>query len=239
MQTLLYSCLLSATLLVGSPDKNVKKETAKPKGWISLFDGKTTKGWHTYGKTTVGEYWKVQDGALFLDAAAKKEMKAQGDGDILSDAIFGDFDLKVDWKISPKGNSGIIFWVQDDAVKYEHAFHTGPEIQVLDNDGHSDGKIIKHRAGNLYDLVEGKEGAVKPVGEWNTCELICNKGKMEVILNGTSVVTTNYGDDNWKDMISKSKFKKMPDFGRIFSGNICLQDHGNDVWFKNILIKKL
>ena len=239
MQTLLYSCLLSATLLVGSPDKNVKKETAKPKGWISLFDGKTTKGWHTYGKTTVGEYWKVQDGALFLDAAAKKEMKAQGDGDILSDAIFGDFDLKVDWKISPKGNSGIIFWVQDDAVKYEHAFHTGPEIQVLDNDGHSDGKIIKHRAGNLYDLVEGKEGAVKPVGEWNTCELICNKGKMEVILNGTSVLTTNYGDDNWKEMISKSKFKKMPDFGRIFSGNICLQDHGNDVWFKNILIKKL
>jgi hypothetical protein len=239
MQTLLYSCLLSATLLVGSPDKNVKKETAKPKGWISLFDGKTTKGWHTYGKTTVGEYWKVQDGALFLDAAAKKEMKAQGDGDILSDAIFGDFDLKVDWKISPKGNSGIIFWVQDDAVKYEHAFHTGPEVQVLDNDGHSDGKIIKHRAGNLYDLVEGKEGAVKPVGEWNTCEIICNKGKMEIILNGTSVVTTNYGDDNWKDMISKSKFKKMPDFGRIFSGNICLQDHGNDVWFKNILIKKL
>ena len=239
MQTLLYSCLLSATLLVGSPDKNVKKETAKPKGWISLFDGKTTKGWHTFGKTTVGEYWKVQDGALFLDAAAKKEMKAQGDGDILSDAIFGDFDLKVDWKISPKGNSGIMFWVQDDAVKYEHAFHTGPEVQVLDNDGHSDGKIIKHRAGNLYDLVEGKEGAVKPVGEWNTCEIICNKGKMEIILNGTSVVTTNYGDDNWRDMISKSKFKKMPDFGRIFSGNICLQDHGNDVWFKNILIKKL
>ncbi|TSA57997.1 MAG: DUF1080 domain-containing protein [Sediminibacterium sp.] len=239
MQTLLYSCLLSATLLVGSPDKNVKKETAKSKGWISLFDGKTTKGWHTFGKTTVGEYWKVQDGALFLDAAAKKEMKAQGDGDILSDAIFGDFDLKVDWKISPKGNSGIIFWVQDDAVKYEHAFHTGPEVQVLDNDGHSDGKIIKHRAGNLYDLVEGKEGAVKPVGEWNTCEIICNKGKMEIILNGTSVVTTNYGDDNWRDMISKSKFKKMPDFGRIFSGNICLQDHGNDVWFKNILIKKL
>jgi len=239
MQTLLYSCLLSATLLVGSPDKNVKKETAKPKGWISLFDGKTTKGWHTFGKTTVGEYWKVQDGALYLDAAAKKELKAKGDGDILSDAIFGDFDLKVDWKISQKGNSGIIFWVQDDAVKYEHAFHTGPEVQVLDNDGHSDGKIIKHRAGNLYDLVEGEEGAVKPVGEWNTCEIICNKGKMEIILNGTSVVTTNYGDDNWKDMISKSKFKNMPDFGRIFSGNICLQDHGNDVWFKNILIKKL
>jgi hypothetical protein len=181
----------------------------------------------------------VQDGALFLDAAAKKALKAQGDGDILSDAIFGDFDLKVDWKISPKGNSGIIFWVQDDAVKYEHVFYTGPEVQVLDNDGHSDGKIIKHRAGNLYDLVEGKEGAVKPVGEWNTCEIICNKGKMEIILNGTSVVTTNYGDDNWRDMISKSKFKKMPDFGRIFSGNICLQDHGNDVWFKNILIKKL
>jgi hypothetical protein len=239
MQTLLYSCLLSATLLVGSPDKDVKKETAKPKGWISLFDGKTTKGWHTFGKTTVGEYWKVQDGALFLDAAAKKELKAKGDGDILSDAIYGDFHLKVDWKISQKGNSGIIFWVQDDAVKYEHAFHTGPEVQVLDNDGHSDGKIIKHRAGNLYDLIAGPEGVVKPVGEWNQAEIVCYRGKLDFYLNGVNVVSTTYGDDAWRSMIANSKFKTMPDFGKVFTGHIALQDHGDNVWFKNIMVKKL
>jgi len=238
MQTLLLASLVSLSLIVGNPDKPTTPIQTE-KGFKSLFDGKTSKGWHIYGNKSGGEAWKVEDGVLHLDAAYKKANKGNGGGDLITDGAYENFHLKIEWKISPKGNSGIIFYSQEDTAKYKESWWTGPEMQVLDNDGHSDGKIIKHRAGNLYDLVEGKEGAVNPVGEWNTCELICNKGKMEVILNGTSVLTTNYGDDNWKDMISKSKFKKMPDFGTIFSGNICLQDHGNDVWFKNILIKKL
>ncbi|MEN9684266.1 MAG: hypothetical protein RLZZ28_52 [Bacteroidota bacterium] len=209
------------------------------KGWTPLFDGKTTGGWHTFGKTTAGEAWKVANGELYLDGAYKAAHKGEGGGDIVSESSFENFHLKLEWKISKNGNSGVIFWVQDDPVKYEYVWHTGPEMQVLDNDGHPDGKIIKHRAGNLYDLVEGKEGAVKPVGEWNLSEIICNKGKLDFFLNGVNVVSTKYGDENWKQMIAGSKFKIRPDFAVKFNGHIALQDHGNDVWFKNIEIKKL
>jgi hypothetical protein len=239
MQSFLAATVLSVALLT-SPIGNRHITTEPPVqkksgGWISLFDGKTTKGWHTYGKTTAGDAWKITDGALFLDASQKGE----GRGDLVSDESFENFHLKLDWKISPKGNSGVIFWVQDEPQKYQEVWWTGPEMQVLDNDGHSDGKIIKHRAGNLYDLVAGKEGAVKPVGEWNTAEIVCNKGKLDLFLNGVNTVSTTYGDANWTSLVAGSKFKTKPDFAKIFKGHIALQDHGNDVWYRNIMIKKL
>ena len=171
MQTLLLSSLIALSILVGGPVKKAEKPIENKKGWIALFDGKTTKGWHSYGKTAAGEAWKVEDGILHLDAG-----KGLNAGDIVTDESFNDFDLKLEWKISKNGNSGIIFYIQDEPKKYDYIWYTGPEMQILDNDGHSDGKIIKHRAGNLYDLIEGKEGVVKAVGEWNQVEIISNKG---------------------------------------------------------------
>jgi hypothetical protein len=234
MQTLILSILLSVSILAGDPVKKTEKSIENKKGWISLFDGKTTKGWHSYGKSVAGEAWKVEDGILHLDAG--KNLSA---GDIVTDESFDNFDLKLEWKISKNGNSGIIFYIQDEPKKYDYIWFTGPEMQVLDNDGHSDGKIIKHRAGNLYDLIEGKEGVVKAVGEWNQVEIISNKGKLDLMLNGVTVVTTTVGDDNWRSLIAGSKFKTKPDFGKVFSGHIGLQDHGNEVWFRDIKIKKL
>src|SRR5829696_2356865 len=131
------------------------------KNWINLFDGKSTAGWHTYGKTEAGKIWKVQDGAIHLDPAAKKEMKGEG-GDLTTDQEFDNFHLKIEWKISPKGNSGIIFYIHEDASKYQNTYQTGPEMQVLDNGspiqpGHNDAKIYTHRAGDLYDLLASKD----------------------------------------------------------------------------------
>jgi hypothetical protein len=234
MQTILLSSLISLSILVGGPVKKSATPIENKKGWISLFDGKTTKGWHSYGKTVAGDAWKVEDGSIHLDAG-----KGLSAGDIVTDESFDDFDLKLEWKISKNGNSGIIFYIQDEPKKYDYIWYTGPEMQVLDNDGHSDGKIIKHRAGNLYDLIEGKEGVVKAVGEWNQVEIISNKGKLDLLLNGVTVVSTKVGDDNWRSLIAGSKFKTKPDFGKIFSGHIGLQDHGNEVWFRDIKIKKL
>ena len=202
-------------------------------GWQILFDGKTTKGWHTYGKSTTNDRWKIADGALYVDSSIKEG------GDIVTDEEFDNFDLKLEWKISKNGNSGIIINIHEDAEKYKETYKTGPEIQVLDNDGHPDGKITKHRAGDLYDLIKSSSEPVKPVGEWNDVEIINNQGKLQIFVNGTNVVTTTMWDDNWKQLIAGSKFKNMPGFGTFKKGKIALQDHGNTVWYRNIKIKKL
>lgn len=240
MQSFITGTLLATVLLTSSPKITgvaTTPATQKEKGWVSLFDGKTLKGWHTYGKQKVNASWTVQEGAIFYDPSKVSEKGSSGD--LITNHEYENFHLKIDWKISKNGNSGIIFWVQEDTAKYKNTYNSGPEMQVLDNDGHGDGKIFKHRAGNLYDLIAGKEGVVKKVGEWNTAEIISNKGSLDFILNGVTVLSTTYGDDAWKKMIAGSKFRSMPGFGTIFKGHIALQDHGNDVWFRNIMIKKL
>jgi Domain of Unknown Function (DUF1080) len=208
-------------------------------GWVSLFDGKTTAGWHTYGKNTVGEAWKIADGTLYLDTTQKQDWQTKGGGDIVTNDEYENFHLKLEWKIAPNGNSGIIFYVHEDTSKYKYVWNTGPEMQVLDNDGHADGKITKHRAGDLYDLISCSKETVKPVGEWNEAEIVSNNGKLDFFLNGTNVVSTTLWDSTWKQLLAGSKFKDMTDFGTYKKGRISLQDHGNTVWYRNIRIKKL
>lgn len=210
-------------------------EASAQKGFTKLFDGKTTKGWHTYGKSTVTDRWKVEDGAIHFNVNADKSQS----GDLVTDNEYGNFHLKYDWKISPKGNSGLIFYIHEDPAKYHQTYSTGLEMQVLDNDGHPDGKILKHRAGDLYDLIKSSSEPVKPVGQWNTAEIICKDGKLEQYLNGVKVVSTTLWDDNWKSLVAGSKFAKWENWGTFKSGKIALQDHGDEVWYKNILIKKL
>ena len=239
MRSLSVTIFAAFLFMACTPGKPITSAMQKEKGWTSLFDGKTLKGWHTYGNRPVTPNVKVEDGVIFLNGSNHEGMLKGRSNDLVTEKEYENFHFKIDWKISAKGNSGIIFWVQEDSTKYKETFHTGPEMQVLDNDGHGDGKIIKHRAGNLYDMIAGTEGVVKPVGEWNTAEIISNKGKLDLILNGVTVVSTTYGDDNWKQMVAGSKFKQWPDFGTVFKGHFALQNHGNDVWFKNIMIKKL
>ena len=201
-----------------------------------LFDGKTTKGWHTYGKNTVGAVWKVNDGVLYLDPSASENNQG---GDLVTDKEYANFHLKLDWKVAPKSNSGIIFYINENPKKYKNTYETGLEMQVLDNDGHPDGKITKHRAGNLYDLIKSDVEPVKAVGEWNTAEIISNKGVLTFILNGITVVKTTLWDANWKSLVAGSKFAAWKDFGTFKKGKIALQDHGDAVWYRNIVIKEL
>jgi hypothetical protein len=218
-------------------DKPISSTSADE--WEPLFDGKTTKGWHSYGRKTAGKAWKVDNGALYLDASNKANWQAGDGGDLVTDDEFQNFHLKLEWKVSPKGNSGIIFYVKEDPSKYKATYNTGLEMQVLDNEGHPDAKIHKHRAGDLYDLIASSKEPVKPAGEWNEVEVISNGGKLEFFLNQEKIVSTTIWDDNWRQLVKGSKFASMPGFGTFKTGRIALQDHGDEVWYRNIMIKRL
>jgi hypothetical protein len=215
---------------------NQLSDTEKQQGWKLLFDGKTSTGWHTYNQKTFGAGWKVADGALFRDTsiqAAKGE-----EGDLCTDAEYENFDLKLQWKISKNGNSGVIFLVHE-SKEYDAPYLTGLEMQVLDNEGHPDGKIHKHRAGDLYDLIASASEPVHPVGEWNDAEVRLDHGALTLFLNGVQVVSTTLWTSEWNNLVKGSKFSSMPGFGKYKIGHIDLQDHGNDVWFRNIRVKVL
>ena len=222
--TMLFGC--NSSQKINGLDKKEKQE-----GWQILFDGKTTSGWHKYGGGQAGESWKVNDGILSIDPSIKDG------GDLVTDKEFENFHLKLEWKISEKGNSGIIFLIHE-STQYKYPWETGLEMQVLDNDGHADGKIIKHHAGDLFDLIACSKETVKPVGEWNEAEVKCINGKLGLVLNGVNVVSTILWNDNWKKLISESKFKSMPGFGTYKKGHIALQDHGDKVSFRNIRIRE-
>lgn len=227
-------CLMVGLLGAQAQKVNQLSTSEKEQGWKLLFDGKTSTGWHTYNKKTFGEGWIVKNGTLYRAASLVKGES----GDLCTDKIYENFDLKLQWKISKNGNSGIMFLVQE-SKEYESPYLTGPEMQVLDNEGHPDGKIHKHRAGDLYDLIASSSEPVHRVGEWNDAEIKLNHGKLNLYLNGVLIVTTNLWDANWTKLVSESKFAKMPGFAKFKSGHIDLQDHGNDVWFRNIRIKVL
>lgn len=209
----------------------------KKEGWKLLFDGKTTTGWRNFNSDKINPGWKVADGSLYLDTT-KVNGKVVAAGDIVTVGEYENYELSIDWKIQACGNSGIIFNVQEGS-KYTASYQTGPEMQVLDNACHPDAKIIKHRAGDLYDLISCSTETVKPAGEWNQAKLIANKGHYTFWLNGVKTVEFDMGTPQWNEMVAGSKFKDMPDFGKFTKGRIDLQDHGNMVSFRNIKIKEL
>ena len=206
--------------------------------WTPLFDGKTFAGWSKYGGGAVGKAWKIENGELYLDAANKAGWQTGDGGDIVTAEEFENFHFKYEWKIAKNGNSGVIFLVHE-SPEYQYPWQTGPEMQVLDNAGHPDAKIISHRAGDLYDLIVSSQETVKPAGEWNQAEIRINKGKLDFFLNGVNIVSTQLFTPEWEALIAKSKFKSMPGFGKYKKGKISLQDHGDVVHYRNLMIKKL
>jgi len=232
---------------------NVLTENERKEGWKLLFDGKTTKGWHTYNKPgTIGKKWKAQEGALVFEGRERFEFYVAGrkielgpvdkalDGgeDIVSDEAFENFELSLEWKISEAGNNGIFYTVQENII-YDEIWKTSPEMQVQDNAKHKDGLINKHRAGDLYDLIAADPIRVRPQGEWNKVRIVKNNGKIEHWLNGTKVLNYDVNTSEWKDMISKSKFASLSDFAKPGPGKIGFQDHDNKVYYKNIKIREL
>ncbi len=205
-------------------------------GWKLLFNGNDLAGWHIYGKpdplpdTPATEGWSAANGEIALLSG--------GVGDLTTDEVFGPFELSVDWKISPGGNSGIIYLVNE-TPEAKYSYQSGPEMQVLDDAGHADGKIPSHQAGSLYDFAPPLAAAARPVGEWNTAVVRYDGKTLTHTLNGQKVAESTYGDEAWIAKVAATKFKTMPLFGTASVGRIALQDHGDKVWYRNIKIRPL
>ena len=215
---------LAAPALAAEPAPNTLSAEEQSAGWKLLFDGKTTEGWRNYKKDTVGEGWKVEDGALVRAAG--------GAGDIVTKDKFASFELLLDYKISKEGNSGLMFHVTEEGSA---PWHTGPEIQIQDNkDGHD-----PQLSGWLYQLYKPDIDATKPAGEWNQVRIVITPKMCGVWMNGKHYYDFVIGSKDWDERVAKSKFASMPGFGKATNGHICLQDHGNPVSFRNIKIRRI
>ena len=227
--------LLGSATLAQKPNTLTRKE--KKEGWKLLFDGQTTKGWHTYLRDTVGSKWQVKDGALVFDPTQPDN----GGGDIVTNEVYENYELQLQWKISKGGNSGIIFDVQEDP-QFNATYLTGPEMQVLDNIDAEDNKKPNHLAGCLYDMSgDASVSKPNPVGEWNQVRLIQNKGHLTFWLNGIKTFDGQIGSPEWNAMVANSKFKNKAfwNFAKVAKGKIALQQHPGSSGWRNIKIRQL
>jgi hypothetical protein len=208
-------------------------------GWTYLTDGKSLDGWHSYGKKTAGAAWNIDSSSIHLKPGVNNGYQTAGGGDLISNDTFSDFALKLEWKIGKKANSGVMIFVQEDTSKYKETWYTGPEIQVCDKDSNEDAHSAKHEPGDLYDLIASRIESAKPALEWNQLEIVCNQNRLDIYQNDVHVISTTLWDNNWKKLIAESKFKDMPGFGVFHSGHIALQDHGEEVWYRNLRVKKI
>ncbi len=223
-----------ASVGYGEVQTNQLTDSEKKSGWELLFDGETTKGWRNYKKDGVSDGWKIIDGALVRSD--------RGAGDIITEKKYGAFELSLEYKISKGGNSGVMFHVVEGSGP---PWHSGPEIQVQDNvDGHD-----PELAGWLYQLyqptaprwVQNKAtpDSTKPAGQWNELYIRIAPGQSEVCMNGVLYYRFKLGNKDWDARVAKSKFAKFEGFGKAGEGHICLQDHGNEVSYRNIKVRQI
>jgi hypothetical protein len=196
--------------------------------WTVLFDGKTVKGLRGYKQSGFPDSWEVIDGTL-------KTVPGHGI-DLISEEVYKNFELELEWKVPEKGNSGIFYFATEEG---DYIWQSAPEMQIVDDEKHTDGKHTLTSAGALYALIAPSANVVKPVGEFNQVRIKVKNNHVEHWLNGTKIVEYVYGSDMMWDLVKKSKFNKMPLFAKASEGHIGLQgDHGL-IWYRNIRIRRL
>ena len=235
--------------LVQNPNTLTSAEGAS--GWRLLFDGKTLTGWRGLGYDTVPtSHWVVVDGAIKKIASVNVARVADGrplaGGDLQTRDSFADFELSFEWRVTPGANSGVKYNVSE-AMSMAQAGSGGPshsalgfEYQVLDDDRHADGQIASHRSAALYDLIAPNERKqLRPVGEWNRARIVMRGNHGEHWLNGEKVVEFELGAAHMDSLLAASKYKPIPGFGAKRRGHIVLQDHGDEVYYRDIKVRPL
>ena len=214
----------AATVLAAAPA--FLPAMAADDGWVELFNGKNLSGWTTAdGKPVEPGGWVVDNGVL--------HRKAKG-GQLYSKAEFLDFELKFEWKVAKGANSGVKYRLTDYGGKL-----IGPEFQVLDDINHANGKKATTTAGSIYDVVPANDAKkLKPIGEWNQARIVAKGNHLQHFVNGVNILDVDISSEEWTKLRLAGKFKGADDFATK-RGRIMLQDHGDEVWFRNIRIREL
>jgi len=213
---------------------NTLTDAEKKAGWQLLFDGKTLNGWKMY-QNKPADCWGAKNGEIYCKGSAtdKSDLRA----DLITAEQYENYELSVDWKIAPGGNSGIIYNVTEE---YPASYQSGPEYQLIDDEGYPGGKLEDwQKTGSDYAMYTATSRPTKPVGQYNTSKIVVKGAHREYWLNGVKVVEFEAWSDDWNKRKSVGKWKDTPGYGMAKKGYICLQDHGSGVWFKNIKIRKL
>lgn len=216
---------LASTVALG-PERSAAEPVDGP-GWTVLFDGTSLEHFRGFKKQSMPSAWRIEDGTLTLRGSG---------GDIITRKQYDDFELELQWRVTEAGNSGIFYNVTEDR---DHVWETGPEMQVLDDERHYDGKNELTSAGANYALHAPVRDVVRPAGKWNTARILVCGNDVTYWLNGVEVVSYVLHSPDWKDLVAGSKFASMPDYGQRSSGHIALQDHGDVVSYRNIRIRDL
>lgn len=211
----------------GKAQHNTLTEQEAADGWGLLFDGESMAQWRGFRMEDMHEGWAIEDGCI---------VRVGGGGDIITREQFDDFELSLEWKLTEGGNSGIFYnAVEDFGAVYESA----PEMQVLDNGTHNDGKNTLTSAGANYGLIAPSQDVTRPIGEFNQVLIRVQGNHVEHHLNGHKLLEYELGGEAWEALVAASKFKDMPGYGRSPAGHIALQDHGDKVYYRNLKIRRL
>ena len=211
---------------------NANSDTSQNAGYQELFDGKTMNGWRTY-QNKPADSWMVKYGTLYCKGSTDK---AERRADLITTKQFENFDLSIDWKIAPKGNSGIIYMSTEE---FPTSYLSGPEYQIIDDENFPEKLEDWQKTGANYAMHPAPTAHPNPIGEWNNTRIVVNKGHVEHWLNGEKIVDYNLWTNEWKEKKATGKWKDAPGYGMSKKGHIVLQDHGSEAWFKNIKIKEL
>lgn len=235
LATWMFSCGSSTTQ--DNQQAHLDSEEVEEPEWTPLFDGVSLDGWHGFNKSEPVDNWIIEDSVL---TCLGKTGGGDIGGDIVTDREFGNFELEWEWKISPGGNSGLMYHVIENA-KYQAPYETGPEYQLIDDIGFPGTLEDWQQAGANYAMTPADEHKkeLNPVGEWNHSRILYDNGLVQHWLNGQKIVDFEEGTPAWEKERTEGKWKDFPDYKIANKGKIALQDHGDQAWFRNIRIKKL